>query len=186
MNPLLTQIVLRLLACGAAAWLLWGLLQGPLGLVFAAPLFGIALARPVLELLGLAYATTRELAMSPLEGRHFAHRGVPLDIAEDERHHRWVRVRDLRRLLPGLPRDASLRRQFPQGLLLDGRRGLRIDADTLLECLCKATDPDSLKFRNWLEREVVMPAATLRRRRGIKDDNAEGPETEAPPGEPGP
>lgn len=185
MRSALITIALRLLACSAAAWLLWHLLQGPLGLAFAAPLFGMALAQPLLDLFGAAYATTRRLAFLPLEGRHFEHRGVPLDVAEDERHHRWVSVRDLRRLLRGLPRDASLQRQLPEGLMHDARlRGLRIEAETLLAFLRKSTDPDSLKLRNWLEREVVFPAATQRRRLGIRDERREPVESgTSPPGE---
>ena len=185
MRTVLLTITLRLALCGAVAWLLWHMLHGPLGLAFAAPFVGIALARPVIDLFGQAYVTTRRLALAPLEGRHFEHRGVPLDIAEDERHHRWVSVRDLRRLLRGLPRDASLKRQLPEGLMHDPRlRGLRIEAEALLAFLRRSTDPDSLKLRNWLEREVVFPAATQRRRLGIReeppaDDDGPAPEPAA-------
>jgi hypothetical protein len=122
------------------------------------------------------------MAFSPLEGRYFEHRGVPLDVAEDERHHRWVSVRDLRKLLRGLPRDAALKRLMPEALVVDARlRGLRIEAEALLALLRRSTDPDSLKLRNWLEREVVFPAATQRRRLGIRDEPPETPPSTTPP-----
>ena len=175
-------LVLRTLLCVAVSWLLWKALQGPLGLAFAAPLWGMTLAGPLMDLAGAAYATTRRMALSPLEGRHFEHRGVPLDVAQDERHHRWLSVRDLRRLLRGLPRDAALRRLVPEALMDDTRlRGLRIEAEALLALLRRSTDPDSLKLRNWLEREVVFPAATQRRRLGIRDEPREPPPGATPP-----
>ena len=44
-------------------------------------------------------------------------------------------------------------------------------AEALLAYLDQTTASDSIRFRNWLEREVVFPAATVRRRLGIRDEN---------------
>jgi hypothetical protein len=60
-----------------------------------------------------------------------------------------------------------LQRQFPEGVrAADGRTAGRISAEALQVYLSKSTGPDALRFRNWLEREVVRPAAIARRRLG--------------------
>lgn len=169
MNHLLLRTALRLLFCIAVAYALWRLL-GAVGWVVSAPLFGVLLARPILELVGDLRDATKSMAYARVAGRHFEHRGFRLDIVEDGRHHRWVSLADVRKLITSLPRDASLRRQFPQGLCDDATiRGSRIHADALLAYLARSTDGDALKLRNWLEREVVLPAAKLRQRLGIRD-----------------
>ena len=45
----------------------------------------------------------------------------------------------------------------------------QIHADALLAYLGRANEAESVKLRNWLEREVVRPAATIRARLGIHD-----------------
>lgn len=158
-----------------AAYGLWRLF-GPFGLVFSAPLFGVLLAKPIYELVGTLRDTAKGLAYAPVAGRHFEHRGIALDIVEDDRHHRWIRLQDVRKLIVALPRDAVLQRQFPDGLRTDGGRGARIRADALLVYLARSTDADAVRLRNWLDREVVRPAARRRERAGVPDSRppAEG------------
>jgi hypothetical protein len=169
MRRLLAVTGLRLLFCAAVAYVLWRLL-GAVGLVVSAPLFGVLLARPLLELVAELRHSARQLAYSELEGRHFEHRGFSLSIVEDERHHRWVRVSDVRKVISTFPREAVLRQQFPEGLRDDAAaRGPMIHADALLAYLARSTEPGSVRFRNWLEREVVFPAARIRQRLGIRD-----------------
>ncbi len=164
---LLLSLVLRLAACSAVAWLAWRWL-GTAGLVYSGPLFGLALARPLVDALGAWWRTTRRLAYGDLQGRHYAHRGTPIDVLEDADHVRWLSTADLRRVLPGLPADAVLGRLWPAGLQTVAGRGRtrggvpRISAEALAAYLAKSTEPDSLRLRRWLEREVAFPA---RRRR---------------------
>lgn len=170
---MLVNVSLRLLACSAATYVLWRLL-GPIGIAVAAPLFGFALARPIIDLISESNRAVKHLTFSGVEGRYFNHRGFSIDVAEDERHHRWLSVTDVRKVISALPRVAVLQRQFRQALLEDLKlRGHRIQADALLSYLGKSTDADSIKFRNWLEREVVFPAAMVRRRLGIHDKKSE-------------
>jgi hypothetical protein len=182
MPRLLAIAGLRLLFCAVMAYVLWRLL-GAVGLVVSAPLFGVLLARPILEMSAELRDSARTLAYSPVEGRHFEHRGFRLDIVEDDRHHRWVSVNDVRKVIAQLPREAVLLRQFPEGLRDDPAvRGQRIHADVLLAYLARSTEGDSVRFRNWLEREVVLPAAKIRQRLGIKDavPSSTNPPSQAP------
>lgn len=165
----LTTIGWRLLLGCAGAYGLWRLM-GPSGLVMAAPLFGGLLAGPILEVLSASRRATRELAYADVKGQYFEHRGHRLRVVEDERHHRWVRVADVRRLIPRLPSNGALRAQFPEGLRDEAAAvGTVMHADALLLYLEKSTEPESVKFKNWLARDVVRPAATIRDRLGIHD-----------------
>jgi len=170
MLRIVLRIVVRLILCSAAAYLLWRRL-GASGLAVSAPIFGVALTRPIIDLVGEFTIAARQTALSDLHGRNYAHRGVRLDIFEDGQGHRWVSLRDARKVISSLPRDAVLRSQFPADLLHDAAlKGERIRADTLLAYLRKGTQTDSIKFRNWLERDVVIPAAKIRERLGVAED----------------
>lgn len=169
MARVLTVIALRVLAGCLVAAMFWHLL-GAFGLAMSAPLFGALLARPLLELISEIRTSTRALAFADVKGQYFEHRGMRLRVVEDERHHRWVGVNGVRRIVPGLPRDAVLHRQFPDGVRDEpAAGGTVIHADALLAYLGRANEVESVKLRNWLEREVVRPAATIRARLGIHD-----------------
>jgi hypothetical protein len=182
MARVLAILGFRLLLGCAAACGLWHL-QGPSGLAMSAPLFGALLAKPILELFAELFHSAKASAFAGFKGRYFEYRGISFNVVEDERHHRWVSVHDVRKVMPQLPRDGVLRRQFPEGLRHDPAvKGSVIHADALLAYLVKSSEPDSVKFRNWLAREVVRPAATIRGRLGVRDPVPSGakPPPQAP------
>ena len=91
-----------------------------------------------------------------------------LRVVEDERHHRWVGVAGAGSCWPAP--DAVLRRQFPDGVVRRAAAGgTVIHADALLAYLGRANEAESVKLRNWLEREVVRPCGTICARLGIHD-----------------
>ena len=151
-------------ACAVVAWVL-SRMFGPVGILFSAPLFGWALARPIIEMVAGAARTARALALHDIEGRHYAFKGTSIDIVEDDGGHRWLRLGDVRAVLTGLPADRVLERVLGAGF----HRGAfstaaRVQAEALLGVLRKASDPRTLRFRQWLEREVVLPADKRRER----------------------
>jgi hypothetical protein len=166
MSNFASSLLLRLACCLAASWTLWQVM-GPIGLVTTAPLYGVLLARPILELASRTRYLARQRVFTDIEGRHFVHRGLSIDIVEDDDHFRWIRLSDVKKLLPALPRQAVLEAQFPGQVRIDASaREARILAEALLAYLAKSTEPDSIRFRNWIERDVVVPGASVRRRRG--------------------
>ncbi len=170
MAQILFRILLRSAACVLATYVVWRWL-GAIAFPICAPLFGIALARPLIDLLSLSHSALREKAFAPVSGRHFEFRGLFVDIAEDADHYRWIRIADVRKVIEHLPRDLSLRRQFPDGCAEDPEsHQLRIQAEALLQYLAHSTHPDSLRFRLWLERDVILPAQNMRRRLGIHEN----------------
>ena len=168
--PLLLTIALRLAVCSAVAWLAWRW-RGASGLVFSAPLFGLALAKPIVDAISGWLRLTRRLAYGDLEGRHYVHRGTPIDVVEDAEHVRWLRTADVRRVIDALPDDAVLARLYPSGVRADAavratlaRPSARISAEALADYLRKSTQPRSLRFARWLERDVAYSARRLRER----------------------
>lgn len=158
------QVALRGVVCALFAFALWRLF-GASGLVFAAPLAGVLLARPLIDLAGDLGRATRGLALGDIEGRHYAFKGLHVEVTEDGDGHRWLRAADVRKAVPGLPADASLRHLHPDGTRPAGRRGgVAVEAETLLQSLARAQEPQTVKFRLWLEREVVLPARRRRER----------------------
>ena len=163
MRQALLSIALRLTLCVGIVYALWRML-GAIGLAVGTPLFGLALARPLQELFERLSHAIKWQAYRDINGRHFEHRGQMLDIIDDEAQFRWLRLADVRKLLPGLPLDASLQRLFPNEVRLGPGKASRIQAEALQRFLLRAQQPEALKFRHWLEREVIYPAAQRRAR----------------------
>lgn len=109
----------------------------------------------------------RELAYAKVAGRYYEYKGNPIDIHEEPSGARWLSVKDVRRTLPQLPRDALLLRLFPRQLERQGDpEELRIEAAALEELLLKAQDDRSIRFLRWLQRDVMFPAKRKAARRG--------------------
>lgn len=158
MKPLLA-LSLRLATCVCIAWLLWRWL-GATGLAVSAPVFGVLLARPVLNGLEGSHWLAKALALRKINGRYFSFKGMAVDIEEDTGGHRWLQISDVRKVIPHLPHDRTLQALYGEGVRPFGGSGvLRIQAETLLKHLDQARDPLSLRFKVWLQRAVVHPAA---------------------------
>ena len=163
------DIALRLLVRVALCAALFVALHRVVGhwgvaLLLGAAAAGALLARPVLELAGNAPGALFGLAWRDRLGRHYAWRGIPLDIHEDGRHVRWVCIADARRCVPGLPEAAVLRRLEPAGCGTAGPptpEG-RIASEALARVLARSADPETQRFLRWLDRDVTRPAQVRR------------------------
>ena len=152
------KIPVRLGLCVAVTWAMWQGF-GVFAVVFCAPLFGVALARPIIDLFAASHGASKAMALRHVQGRYYQHRGHGIDIAEDDDAHRWLCIADARKAVSGLPRDEVLQHQFGERVgRLAPADAMRIRADAMVECLQKARDPDGVKFKVWLEREVIHPS----------------------------
>ena len=156
MSRVLLRIAFRLALCCGVLYLLWPV-WGPFAILIPfAPLVGISLARPLQDLFEEANLAGKEYALRDVQGKYWAHRGVRLSIEADPEGTRWLLASDVRKLVPGLPRDEVLEKQFAgRSGVLEDADGFRIRGDALADYLAKSTDTPSLKFRNWLDREVL-------------------------------
>ncbi len=165
MSALLRSVVLRLAACGAVTYVAWRAV-GPAGIAWCAPLFGAALARPLIEAVAGAYGGLRAWVYRDVQGRHHAYRGIAISVVIDDEGHPWLRLSDVRKILPGLVRDESLRRILGAdvGPVLPDR-ALHIRAAALVATLARSTSVETARFSRWVQRTVIFPAETLRQRR---------------------
>jgi hypothetical protein len=163
----------RAVACSAAVCVAWYVF-GPFGIVFAAPLFGIAFARPLIDAVANAYGLLRTQAFRDVEGNHHVYRGFPINVALDARGYKWLRLSDVRKVVPELPRDESLRQILGAGVQqVPPDPSLRIRAETLITYLSRTIDRDKGKFSQWVAQMIVKPA--LRVRQG-KDSSLREPD----------
>jgi hypothetical protein len=153
----------------AAPWYFgWALGEGAglaLAAVMSSPLIGIALAPLVTPLLSGSLRAVRAVAYRDIEGRYYEYKGRPLVVLEDLPGERWIQVKGLRSIIPGLPRDQVLARIASQYVArAEGQKHLLIQAEGLDKYLRRNQDESAVRFRNWLQREVIFPAAHAKRR----------------------
>lgn len=167
----LATIAIRLALCAAATWGLWRLGVGT-GLLFMAGVVGIVLARPLMELTIALWHEMRRANWRELEGRHFAFKGQPVRVVEDNDYQRWIRLADVRAVAGFTASDTALKVTYPRGWSLHGRPPeLYLSDEALLAHLAKERSPATARFRHWVEQEIVFPARRQRERHGIKLDS---------------
>ena len=170
MSRVLVTIAVRVALCSLVAWGAWRLF-GTAGLVYAAPLFGVALARPLVDLASELRHEMRRAQWREQEGRHYVFRGVPVSVIEDSDKQRWVRLADARAIVGFTASDGALRITYPNGFRLLGRPPqAHLSDEALFVHLGKERSPKALKFLHWVEREIVFPARRERERHGIRLD----------------
>lgn len=168
MIEVLRTIAIRLALCAAATWALWRLGFGA-GVLFMAPLLGLALARPLLDLAIAVWGEMRRANWRELEGRHFAFKGRTVRVVEDADHQRWVRLADIRAIAGFTASDAALKITYPGGWSLRGRPPEpHLSDEALLAHLAKERSPVAVRLRQWVEREIVFPARRQRERFGVR------------------
>ena len=168
MRGVVLRIAIRLLLCAAASWAVWRI--GGLALmIVTAPLYGIALARPLLDLASDLRQHARAAAWRTLEGQHFVFRGIPVQVLEDDEHRRWVRAADVRAIVGHTASHGALALTYPSGWRAMGRPAEpHFSDEALIAHLSKESSPEALRFRHWAEREIAFPARRLRARLGIR------------------
>jgi hypothetical protein len=169
MLEILRTIALRLALCLAASWLAWKF-GGKTSAVWTAALYGVALARPLIDLASEVRHQMRRGVWHDVEGRHYSFRGRAIRVLTDADHQRWVRLADVRAAVGFTAGDATLRVTYPGAWQMLGRPPeafLREDA--LVTHLAKERAPDAAKFRHWAEREIAFPGRRERERLGIPE-----------------
>ena len=176
MTAVLASIALRLAGCALLSWLAWRSF-GLVALVTTLPLFGIALARPLLELASELRHQMRRAHWRDVEGRHYAYRGRTVRVVEDADRRRWVRLAAIRAIVGVTAGDGALAIAYPGAVLAIGRPPLpHLRDDALVAHLEKERSAEATRLRHWVEREIVFPARRERERLGIRAPAAEPPD----------
>ena len=148
------SLFLRTVCWLAIAWIA-AQRVGLIAFAVTAPLLGALLARPVIDFIAESHHAGKAAALAGVQGNWWMHRGHRIDIAEDADRRRWLLAADVRKVVR-LPRDEVLGRQFGERTgTVEDAAGFRIRADALADYLRKSHDPVSLKFKAWLDREVL-------------------------------
>jgi hypothetical protein len=184
----MTKNAIRILVA-IVVLLVGGLLLGAIGVVLTTPLVGWLLSRVVMDSAIGGYRAARAVVYADVQGRYYAFRDVSIAVVQDMEGYRWLRVKDIRRVLPAFPKDATLKSIEPErtGCGPEGK-DTHIRADALLHWLSKAQSDDGIRFKVWVEHKVHFPSEAAHRSRGASQaapDTAAGPltpEDEAPRG----
>ena len=161
----IARIAWRLAVCVLVSWCVWRL-GGLAPMVATAPLYGVLLAKPLLDLMSDMRHQTRVLVWRPLEGRHYVFRGTPVQVIEDDAHVRWIRAADVRRIVGFTASDGALALTYPDGWQLLGQPPEpHFSDEALITHLRKENSTEAARFMHWAERTIAYPARQLRARR---------------------
>ena len=115
MTRIVASIALRLAVCVSLAWAAWHWF-GLTTMVTTLPLFGILLARPLLELAGALRDGMKQVQLAAVEGRHYAFRGRGVQVLDDADRRRWVRLADVRAIVGFTASDGALAISYRDGV----------------------------------------------------------------------
>jgi len=164
-NSAIVRIARRLALCALVSWAVWRV-GGLVPMVATAPLYGVLLAKPLLDLMSDMRHQTRVLVWRPLEGRHYVYRGTPVQVIEDDAHVRWVRAADVRSIVGFTASNGVLALTYPNGWRLAGEPPEpHFSDDALIAHLRKENSAKAGHFMHWAERTIAYPARQLRARR---------------------
>jgi len=170
---ILATIAWRSAGCAVLFWWIWR----TFGLATAMPvaaLFGIALARPLIDFAEAVARLMHHAHWRDVEGRHYAYRGREVAVVEDIDRHRWVRLADVRAIVGFTASDGALAVSYPEAVKQFGRPPVAyVRDDALLGHLAKERSDEAARLRGWIEREIAFPARRERERLGIRTRPAE-------------
>ena len=168
MIRIVATIALRLALCVGISWAVWRWF-GLATMVPTLVLFGILLARPLLDLAGALRDGMKQVQLAAVEGRHYAFRGRAVQVLDDPDRRRWVRLADVRAVVGFTASDGALAISYPDGVRRLGRPAEpHVGEEALLAHLLKERSPEAARLRRWVEREVVFPARRERERLGVR------------------
>lgn len=109
----------------------------------------------------------RERQFAEVEGKHHAFNGVSLRIEHDARYS-WIDAAGLQAVLGTRDRDDVLAARMPGRSRRNDRGRLMLRVDAVVRHLAERPsrmDPGTIRFRVYLEREVLFPQGQRRARR---------------------
>jgi hypothetical protein len=98
--------------------------------------------------------------------------GVTVHVFEDERHERWVNLADARKAAGITASDGALEKSMGARFQRRGR-DVWLRDDALVEYLSRSTDAVALRFRTWVDRQVMFPGQKIRERLGVRPQDEE-------------
>ena len=155
-------LLFRVALCGmASALFIWIGHQfhpragGWIGFVLSIPLYGTALAKPLVEMVEEGFAWLARQPLKAWEGRYYEFNGIQVRVVEDD-DKLWFAAKDVLR--------ATGLAEIPQSFLATHRDGCRpieglacLDLDTVEAYLARNPGHEPGRFILWARREVEAP-----------------------------
>jgi hypothetical protein len=143
--------------------------QGVFGLVWAAPLWGVLLARPIVESVSVLARGIKASALDTRGARLYTFRSHDIRVFFEDRRP-WIVEPDLLAVLGLEPDPERTRRYDATEFDRIGSTGLKGFSEAgVLRVLAGSRHPDVIKLRLWLEREIFAPARRRRERDIVRD-----------------
>lgn len=169
MSETLARLALRTALWAGLSGLAWWHSGASPVFVLAIASAGPLLAGPLLELAGDLRRQMRQAVWGPVEGRHFAYRGVTVQVREDVEHRRWIRVADLRRIVGVTASDGALALTYGAQWQVDPAEGSAwLEAEAVLVHLGREPGAAAHRLARWIKQDVAWPARRQRERLGIR------------------
>lgn len=130
---------------------------GWIGFVLSVPLYGTALAKPLLELFEEGITWLAHQPLRQWEGRYYEFNGIQIRVYEDD-DKLWFVAKDVLRAtnIPAIP-DSFLATHSQGCKVLDGTSLTCLDLDTLEKMLARSREHEPGRFILWARREVETP-----------------------------
>ena len=139
---------------------------GPYAAMLSYPLYALV-SWPLIERSLLALIDgIRHTALQDVQGSFYSYQGLPIKVIEDENHCRWVPTSVIRKIANLSVTDHLFSKLYPSGWQLIGDEGHLRD-DALVLYLSTASSQEAVRFKNWVQKNIVFPAQKTRARLGI-------------------
>ena len=160
------NLVLRIAICVAATFVVVALL-GLIGLAVSAPIWGVMLAKPILEFFPAFERMAHRQAFKEWEGKYYKYERTHLRVYFDGEH-AWFLAADVLSVL-GKQQGSWLESRFTRAeyRVIPGRTEWGFTPEGVLKLTDISEHPEARKFRLWFERAVVL---TLERKKEMSVD----------------
>lgn len=142
---------------------------GAVGLVLSLPLLGILLSRIIIDFVDEMRLVAKHAALHSVNGSFYSFQGVAIKVIEDDDYCQWVAAEEVRKIVGSGAPDRLLAQTYPDGWCVMGKppKGYLRD-DALLLYLAKETSLRGIKFKVWVERNIVHQAKKQREKFGVR------------------
>lgn len=149
--------VQALLCLGVFA--LVGYYAGVAGMVMTSPLFAAWFLKPLLAFGVGGWRRIRRAVWMPVHGQHYVYQGVTLHLLADSQGAQWIALRDVQTVVGATAPERSLQLTYPGKLVPMGKPAhMHMQVDALVTYLAKQNNPVCLRFKVWVDRNIVFPA----------------------------
>ncbi len=151
------------IALWVGAWALVGYYFGVVALVTTSPLMAVSVKRPMVQLLSDFRHAVRRQVWMPVHGHHYVYRGTTVHVVEDDELCRWVNLADIQKMAGFTLADHTLAVVYPGKVKAMGTPPApHMRDDALVTHLGKINQPEVLRLRTWVERNIALPGQKLR------------------------